>query len=594
MDRRLSRIAIASLLVLFACGGAEEESQVGTMPWTASAADDGDDDDDGGTASCPGTEMTDDFAIAMSDAISVVAEPRALARTDRGIATCTESGVEIVDTGAGMSVGAVDLASECIAIAAAGDVVVAGTKDGTVVAIDASASPTIVGQQQVGAALGVATDGTTAFVATGAGGLQSLALGGGLGTPAVVGAVADARGVALVEGALLVAAGDAGVVQLDAASGTNAGSIATPTPALGVRALGDRAAVLRGVYGWDLVELAPLAVATSYETTGVVLDAALVGDEVVTAEGHALVRHGVSGGAARFEERPGARELVAPWLRTVVADGDALWTGHGPALAPVRVDAPSSVPDVHVDVPTLYLWGEPGETVEGLLVVDNLGDAELVIATPSIDAPLRVAIDSGAEPHDDCPDHHVVPAGGSLLLSVELTPADDALVTGELRLASNDPDEPELVVAVDGNRPGPEIGTAAPDFEMLTIDGARFRLSEQRGRVVLLKLFNFGCKMCAEEFAVIESELVPSYAASEFLAVGVNTTHRTAFAGEVARDSGASFPMTLDLDSEAFRTLRMPEKVFPLNIVLDREGVVRHVDTEQGLEEATAAIQAAM
>lgn len=50
--------------------------------------------------------------------------------------------------------------------------------------------------------------------------------------------------------------------------------------------------------------------------------------------------------------------------------------------------------------------------------------------------------------------------------------------------------------------------------------------------------------------------------------------------------------MAMDFDSETFRRLRQPNAVFPLNVVIGRDGKITHVG--QSVKAAVAAVKAAL
>jgi peroxiredoxin len=575
------RVACA-WFVFSACGG-EADSGATTTPFTTTNVDGGEAPMD----RCLGDAFADDFAVQSGDGETVSGHIEALASSTHGVVACGDGFLDIVGGGS------VELGGTCSSIATDGDLAIVGLRGTGVVLVDLG-GPSVLGTADVGDVRGVAIRGTQAWAAAGAAGVVALDASGGLTSSGAVGSIADARGVAIDDAGLWVAAGDAGVALIDPTSGTAIASADTESRALGVRTTDDGTIVLRGVFGWDIFEASgsSLAKSASHETTGAVFDAAVHDGEIVTAEVHAIVRHG--DGAPRFEERPRFGDLDAPWLRSVASHDGELFVALGDEVAPVDIASASEAPDIMVDATTVYMWGDAGHRLESLVVVDNLGDAPLVIGSIDADAPFAALVQDGGEPIDGCPDAYEVEAGGSLLLAVSYTPDDTSLVTGEITLHTNDPDEPDLVLAVDGNRGEPEIGDEALDFELVTIDGDRFRLSDHLGKVVLVKMFNFGCKRCAEEFAEVESDVMPGYSAADFVAVGVNTTHRTAFAGTLAADADLTLPLALDIDSNAFRFYRMPEKVFPLNAIVGRDGRLTHVDAEEGLTAAQSAIDAAM
>ena len=59
---------------------------------------------------------------------------------------------------------------------------------------------------------------------------------------------------------------------------------------------------------------------------------------------------------------------------------------------------------------------------------------------------------------------------------------------------------------------GLRIGTVAPDFELPDLAGQRHKLSEFRGKDLLLAFFNPKCGFCtkmADDLAVLPDELIP-------------------------------------------------------------------------------------
>ena len=51
------------------------------------------------------------------------------------------------------------------------------------------------------------------------------------------------------------------------------------------------------------------------------------------------------------------------------------------------------------------------------------------------------------------------------------------------------------------------VGDAAPDFELVTLEGESFSLQEHRGKVVLVNFFATWCPPCREELPYLEKEI---------------------------------------------------------------------------------------
>jgi len=88
-------------------------------------------------------------------------------------------------------------------------------------------------------------------------------------------------------------------------------------------------------------------------------------------------------------------------------------------------------------------------------------------------------------------------------------------------------------------------GTKAPDFELKTLDGKRFSLSENLARgAVVLAFFKVSCPTCQYAFPFLQ-RLYKAYHDQGVTLVGVsqNDSKETA---AFAKDFGVTFPMLLD------------------------------------------------
>jgi peroxiredoxin len=121
---------------------------------------------------------------------------------------------------------------------------------------------------------------------------------------------------------------------------------------------------------------------------------------------------------------------------------------------------------------------------------------------------------------------------------------------------------------------GLEPGQLAPDFEISTTDGRRVRLSDFRGRPVILNFFALWCTSCLTEMpelkAVLEERGLDSFAV---LAINAGETRERAL--EFVDFLDAPFTYGLDTTlvvSDAYRVYGLPASVF-----IDSGGVTRAV-----------------
>jgi cytochrome c biogenesis protein CcmG/thiol:disulfide interchange protein DsbE len=147
--------------------------------------------------------------------------------------------------------------------------------------------------------------------------------------------------------------------------------------------------------------------------------------------------------------------------------------------------------------------------------------------------------------------------------------------------------EPERVV-VGGS---PLFEKPAPEIDLATADGGRVRLSDLRGRPVLVNFWATWCIPCREEFPL----MVQAYARhrSDGLEIlGVLHDDSVEAARSFAAEHGATWPILDDAQDAAWRDylgVGPPQSYF-----IDREGIVRAFSlgpfTETGLTAQLATI----
>jgi cytochrome c biogenesis protein CcmG, thiol:disulfide interchange protein DsbE len=131
-------------------------------------------------------------------------------------------------------------------------------------------------------------------------------------------------------------------------------------------------------------------------------------------------------------------------------------------------------------------------------------------------------------------------------------------------------DHPALI---GGSRPNSDqVGKPAPDFELPGIDGGTVKLSDYRGKPVVLNFWASWCTPCREEFPLLRKTLAAH--PGDFVLLGVDTKDpirsdgRDFFAHEHAR-----WPSGFDPDSDVsagYGVLGLPQTFF-----IDAQGIIR-------------------
>lgn len=119
---------------------------------------------------------------------------------------------------------------------------------------------------------------------------------------------------------------------------------------------------------------------------------------------------------------------------------------------------------------------------------------------------------------------------------------------------------------------GPLVGRPAPDFTLRTLEGTTLKLSDLRGRPVVLNFWASWCVPCREE-APILSELATRQSAGGLAVVGVVFQDREAAAKEFRDRYGLNFVSVLDPNARTaidYGVAAVPETFF-----IDEQGVVR-------------------
>lgn len=119
----------------------------------------------------------------------------------------------------------------------------------------------------------------------------------------------------------------------------------------------------------------------------------------------------------------------------------------------------------------------------------------------------------------------------------------------------------------------------APDFALQTVEGATVRLSDLRGKVVLLNFWATWCPPCKAEMPDLNALHQQYGTERDFLVVGVNMEENAADVAAFAGSRQIAFPLLLDPEG-AVSAGRYAVRSLPMSLIIDREGQIR--DTWMG------------
>ncbi|MGB9878015.1 MAG: TlpA family protein disulfide reductase [bacterium] len=114
-------------------------------------------------------------------------------------------------------------------------------------------------------------------------------------------------------------------------------------------------------------------------------------------------------------------------------------------------------------------------------------------------------------------------------------------------------------------------GEQAPDLALRDLEGKSYRLSDLKGKVILLDFWATWCPPCREELPVIE-KLHQDFKGKGLLVLGISNEEK-GVVEEFVRRNGLTFPILLDEKGEAGRKYKVV--AIPRVILIDKKGKIR-------------------
>jgi len=119
---------------------------------------------------------------------------------------------------------------------------------------------------------------------------------------------------------------------------------------------------------------------------------------------------------------------------------------------------------------------------------------------------------------------------------------------------------------------GVPVGGQAPDFELTTVDGETYRLSDLRGQPVMLNFFATWCTYCKAEMPVLEKAF-EAYRDQGLLVLAIDLDESDLAITAFRDEFGLTFPIVVDRGSNVSQLYQLVP--LPTSFFLDRDGIVR-------------------
>ena len=118
------------------------------------------------------------------------------------------------------------------------------------------------------------------------------------------------------------------------------------------------------------------------------------------------------------------------------------------------------------------------------------------------------------------------------------------------------------------------LGKTAPDFTLRSNAGDNKKLSELRGKVVMLNFWATWCGPCRQEMPKL-AELKSLHDEYDFELLGINIDEDRAKALRLAKKLSVNFPILFDETKQVSKNYSID--AMPMTILIDRDGTVRYV-----------------
>ncbi|HOI79265.1 MAG TPA: TlpA disulfide reductase family protein [Petrimonas sp.] len=120
-----------------------------------------------------------------------------------------------------------------------------------------------------------------------------------------------------------------------------------------------------------------------------------------------------------------------------------------------------------------------------------------------------------------------------------------------------------------------KVGDPAPDFEMALPDGKKIKLSDLRGRVVMLQFTASWCGVCRKEMPHIEKEIWQKHKDNpQFALYGIDREEPAEKIQVLREATGVTYPIGMDPDAGIFGLYAEKDAGITRNIIIDREGKI--------------------
>ncbi len=119
-----------------------------------------------------------------------------------------------------------------------------------------------------------------------------------------------------------------------------------------------------------------------------------------------------------------------------------------------------------------------------------------------------------------------------------------------------------------------KTGDIAPEFTIKEAGGKTYKLSDLRGKVVMLQFTASWCSVCRKEMPFIESEIWLPGKDKGLVVIGIDRDEPENTVLKFKNDMKISYPLAPDPGADIFGLYALKESGVTRNIIIDRKGKI--------------------
>jgi peroxiredoxin len=119
-----------------------------------------------------------------------------------------------------------------------------------------------------------------------------------------------------------------------------------------------------------------------------------------------------------------------------------------------------------------------------------------------------------------------------------------------------------------------KVGDKAPDFTINEAGGKTYKLSNLRGKVVMLQFTASWCSVCRTEMPFIEKDIWKEKKGEGLIVIGIDRDEPMDKVVKFRKDIKISYPLALDPGADIFGLFAQKEAGVTRNVIVDRSGKI--------------------